>query len=749
MHPLLAIERDVDGGIAQVGKSAVDSAREAYLYAEIPLVKDAARCAGIEAELRHVFNQLRDAVADHRRMVEALQKHMAGIELCAALIRGGTERAHKLTSFLQWLSEDNYIFLGYRYDHVRCEDGVWQVELDRTSVLGLLRDTERALFRKALSGEQVPAPVRSRLENDRLVFFDKSRSESTIHRKGRLDCVSIKVLDQDGQVEGFGRFIGLLTHNAIRGRGSAIPILSKRLERVLEAVGAQPSSHTYKAAVEAFDSLPVEFLFPFDLDDVIRAVQHIIRAAENPQVDVYVVPDPLNRSFFVSVILPRPLYDEELRGDLHKLLTDRYGASYVDNRTSFLDDEIALIHFFCTSSEDVRIDTLAELERDIKDRATGWENRFEAALLERHSTERAYQLAEEYGSAFPEEYRVVTKACDAVRDVENLERLRQGESQVELDLRSRVEEDPGGTPWIKIYQKERPYLTDLLPVLDNFGLQVIDATLTQVSCGSAAPLWIVTFRMEPLPASGASSDDVETLLLDGLRSVLWGRAENDHLNRLILCAGIGWPEVRLVRAYLTYARQLGGASGRRLAAEALLKYPAATFRAGSLGRPRLGREGGALRTCEGARVHPHRRRRSRLWSARKPRAEHHADELLRRAPGSAGAGGVQDRPEMRQGDALAQALRRDLRALCRDERRSSARRTHREGGHPLGRSYPGPALGDSGTDEDPDGEERFDCAGWSEGRLCSEAPLPGRSRRAEGGRPAVRSLYEDDPGDHG
>lgn len=576
MHPLLAIERDADGRIAQVGKSAVDSKREAYLYAEIPLVKDAARSAEIEAELRHVFSQLRDAVADHRRMVEALQKHMAGIELCAPLIGGGTERAHKLMSFLQWLSEDNYVFLGYRYDRVGCEGGVWQVELDRTSALGLLRDTERALFRKALSGEQVPAPVRSRLESDRLVFFDKSRSESTIHRKGRLDCVSIKVLDQDGRVEGFGRFIGLLTHNAIRGRGSAIPILSKRLERVLEAVGAQPSSHTYKAAVEAFDSLPVEFLFPFDLDDVIRAVQRIIRAAENPQVDVYVVPDPLNRSFFVSVILPRPLYDEELRGDLRELLTDRYGASYIDNRTSFLDDEIALIHFFCTSSEDVRIDTLAELERDIKDRATGWETRFEAALLERHATEQAYQLAEEYGSAFPEEYRVVTKASDAVRDVENLERLRQGESRVELDLRTRVEEHAGGTRWIKIYQKERPYLTDLLPVLDNFGLQVIDATLTQMRCGSDDPLWIVTFRMEPLPADGASSDDVESLLLDGLRSVLWGRAENDPLNCLILRASVGWPEVRLVRAYLTYARQLGGASGRRLAAEALLKYPAAT-----------------------------------------------------------------------------------------------------------------------------------------------------------------------------
>jgi len=587
LHPVLLVERELDGSIEGLGKSATEGQREPYLYAEVPLVGDAARRDAIESELREVFSQLCNVVTDHGHMVKALRKHTAEIEFSSSSIRGGIERARELTSFLDWLAEDNFVFFGYCYDRITREDDSWRIQLDRASGLGLLRDVDRSRYLEPVGGEQIPAVIRSRLGDERLIFFDKSRSESTIHRRGRLDCISVKSLDENGRVTGFGKFIGLLTHKAVRTRGSDIPILSRRRERVLEAVGAERGSHTYKAAVEAFDSLPVEFLFPFDLKDVTRAVQHIILAIDTPQVEVYVVPDPLNRSFFVSVVLPRPLYDEDLRRDFETLLRDRYGVSYVDTRTSFLDDEIALIHFFCSSGEDVELDRLAKLECDIKERATGWESRFEMALLERYPAEQAYQLADDYALAFPEEYRVVTRARDAVEDVDHLERLRQGGSQVELGFQADAEADADAASRIKIYQKERPYLTDLLPKLDNFGLHVIDATLTQATLEAREPLWIVTFRMVPLPADALSPDDLQDRILEGLGVTLARQVENDSLNRLILGAGLAWQEAELIRAYLSYARQLGGALDVRLAARVLLKYPEATRALVSLFRARF------------------------------------------------------------------------------------------------------------------------------------------------------------------
>ena len=587
LHPLLAIERRPDGAIDRFGKSAPAGERESYVYAEVPLIEDADRRAAVEVELREVFTQLRNVVADHGCMVKALRKHMAELESSAAQIQGGAERTQELTSFLDWLAEDNFVFLGYRYDRASRVRGTWHIELDESSVLGILRDTERSRFREPQRGKQIPAIIRSRLADERLVFFDKSRAESTIHRRGRLDLVSVKVLDDKGHVAGFGKFMGLLTHKAIRTRGSEIPLLSKRHARVLEAVGAEPGSHTYKTAVEAYDSLPVEFLFPFDLGDVTRAVQRIIRAMETPQVEVHVVPDPLNRSFFVSVILPRPLYDENLRRDLLEMLRERYGVSYADDRTSFLDDEIALIHFFCSSGEDVDIDQLGELEREIKERATGWEARFELALLDHYPDPQGYQLVEEYGLAFPEEYRVVTTPSEAVLDVEGLQRLLETESRVEVGLYTDAE--PGDTieSRIKIYQRERPYLTDLLPVLKNFGLRVFDATLTEVSSGSSRPLWIVTFRMDSLSADAPSCDDIETRILEGLRAALCGRVASDSLNRLVQGASLAWYEVEVLRAYLAYSQQLGIAPTHRFASQALLDYPTATHALLTLFRARF------------------------------------------------------------------------------------------------------------------------------------------------------------------
>ena len=132
--------------------------------------------------------------------------------------------------------------------------------------------------------------------------------------------MSVKVADEAGRVLGFGRFIGLLTHKAITTRGSQIPILREQRDQMLAAIGAEPGSHDYKAAIEAYDSLPLEFLFPFDVRDVTAVVRHILNATERGGVEIAVVPDPLKRSFFVSAILPRASYDEHLRKDLHALL---------------------------------------------------------------------------------------------------------------------------------------------------------------------------------------------------------------------------------------------------------------------------------------------------------------------------------------------------------------------------------------------------------------------------------------------
>ena len=112
---------------------------------------------------------------------------------------------------------------------------------------------------------------------------------------------------------------------------------------MLDTIGAEHGSHTYKAAIEAFDSLPVEFLFPSEVSDITGAVTQIFKASEHHQVEVCVIPNPRNRSFFASVVLPRRIYTEHLRHDIQELLVERYNASYVEDRRRLLVSQVRSI----------------------------------------------------------------------------------------------------------------------------------------------------------------------------------------------------------------------------------------------------------------------------------------------------------------------------------------------------------------------------------------------------------------------
>jgi NAD-specific glutamate dehydrogenase len=138
---------------------------------------------------------------------------------------------------LRWLESEGFLFMGYRRYAVRREGDEWRVSLEPSSALGILCDVEDSRFTELDASAPVPALVASRLDDERVIFFDKTRSDSTVHRRGRLDSVSVKLLDERARVIGFGRFVGLLTNRAMRMRPSALAVLAARRARVVEALG--------------------------------------------------------------------------------------------------------------------------------------------------------------------------------------------------------------------------------------------------------------------------------------------------------------------------------------------------------------------------------------------------------------------------------------------------------------------------------------------------------------------------------
>ena len=329
-----------------------------------------------------------------------------------------------------------------------------------------------------------------------------------------------------------------------------------------------------------------------------RTVSRIVGAAERRKLAVTTVADPTNRSFFVSVALPRQHYEERLREEIDRLLETQHGARHIEHRSSFLDDDLALVHFFCGCESELDLDALGKLEAEIAAIVERWEDRFEAALVADQPDDRALRLADAYADAFPESYRVVTSAAEAVLDVRHLERLHTGESAVELGLDFATEYGDARTHRLKIYLRGRPYLTDLLSVVHQFGVRVIDATSTEVHALARPAAWIVSFRIEPMAPGSGRAGDAEARALDGLRAALSGRVDRDDLNRLILAAALDWRAVDVLRAYLEFARQIGLAARGAAARDALVRHPDAARAVMQLFRARFDPELGAKREDE-------------------------------------------------------------------------------------------------------------------------------------------------------
>lgn len=571
VHPLLDLVRSDRGEVLSWGKDADDGVCESYLYAEIAEVGEEER-ARIEAELRKIYAGLRVAVDDYLPMVEALGRYSARIESRALAAASEGEAVAEVTRFLDWLTDDHFLFLGYR----GCETGpagnAESGSANACGELGILRDGIELPLPFPNAGSATLAQPGDSAVGIPLIRYDKSRLESTFHRAGSLDCIQVAWISDEDTVLGYGLFVGVLTHKAIRTRGSEIPVVRRRREVLLEGNShGAPGSHRHKAAVDAFDLLPVECLLSFEPPELRDSIARLLAATERRCVDVCVASGVDKQWFLVSIISPVEVHEEQACRSVEGLLRQQYQARCMDRRTVHLDEEFVLTHFLFTSLHDASPPALAALEQACRDQFIRWEDSFEATLATRHPAGRARELAEEYDDAFPDAYKRSTPASEAAREVSRLERLRRGESTVEAALCS---SDQESLPTLKLYQRERPYLTDLLPVLDDFGIRVIDAVLTELRFSDDESVSIVAFRIEPL---GRGFDpETESRILEGLESTLCGKVEADALNGLALTAGIGWREIDMLRAYLAFALQFRAVRGRVFASEALVRYPAAT-----------------------------------------------------------------------------------------------------------------------------------------------------------------------------
>src|SRR4029078_12648497 len=100
---------------------------------------------------------------------------------------------------------------------------------------------------------------------------------------------------------------------------------------------------------------------------------------------------------------------------------------------------------------------------------TTWEDRILEALTEKVGKKRADELIDRYGNAFDETYQAAALTAETLRALEALDQLSD-ERPIVVDL---FQDHANDRVHLRIYHTTELLLSDVLPILDNFGLLII------------------------------------------------------------------------------------------------------------------------------------------------------------------------------------------------------------------------------------------------------------------------------------
>ncbi|MDP2304525.1 MAG: NAD-glutamate dehydrogenase [Pseudomonadota bacterium] len=511
---VIRMNRDASG----VSVAAEGEGRTESLVAFEASGIDGSTAAALEANLTERLTIARVMVADFDPMCRRVEN------AAEAAFDVSGEDGIETAELLRWLLSDNFVFMGVSGPSADGAD----------ALLGADRLPPSALW---------PAPAA--LVTTDLVHIHKGQVDAPVHRHGRVDEIRVQLPSGPVVIR------GVFTHRALTQPCRHLPILRRVLATVLSETRQRPNSYRYRGLANIFDSLPTEWLFSASPDQIRDVLDRVFDAEQDQVARVHVTQRDQGQTTFTLFAIPERRYSESVRTRTLAFLGQLTGASYSDSGLFAGRFETALLQVYQTGTRSLSQADTDRLQNFIAELTTPWTERVAGALTVRFG-DAAPSLLARYANAFPPEYAERASADQSVEDISRLEDVRR---TGRVATRVSVE---GDDVLLRVYEMHDILLTDLMPVIDNFGLVISDQLATPVLPRGLPPQHVDTFRIASVP--GIDREELlgrADRLVAGLEAVFQKHLGSDPFNRLVLRAGLTWEEVDLVRAYFGYARQIG------------------------------------------------------------------------------------------------------------------------------------------------------------------------------------------------
>jgi glutamate dehydrogenase len=552
VHPVLGVERDAGGRLRAIRHARHSMSRESVEHYQLETVLDQATAEAVEAGVSGVLGDVGAAVADFHLMRAKLDRM---IELTRI---GGSaysqEEVDEGVALLQWLDDDNFVFLGYREYRLIGEGEERSVQVVPGTGLGILAEDSRSTVREPVPLKDLPADRAARYREGDLVVVTKTNRRSPVHRTAKMDYIGVRVMGPDGQTAGEARMVGLFTSKAYMQQASDIPMLRRKLHDILIAEDLIEGSHDHKAMIELFETFSKHDLFASSTEELLGVLGGLLKLQERDHVKLFIRPDTLHRSVSILVALPRDRFNADLRRELQDMFLEEFGGTSIDYHLALGEADPAQIHFTVWVPEVTDYD-FQRLESRVVSMTRSWEERLFGTLTTRVDKPTARELARKWAGRFPDYYSASTPIEIAATDMIKVDALDRSGAGMSVGLQN---ESPGRGEQltrIALYRAggKRP-LSELLPALEDLGLTVVEEIPSRIS--GPGDYFIHDFGVLRPDGSQIDVEASSQRIVDTLEAA-WGRgAESDDLNRLVVSTSLEPRDVEILRAYRTYWRRV-------------------------------------------------------------------------------------------------------------------------------------------------------------------------------------------------
>jgi len=572
LHSPLKIQRDKNdkiSGLSSLKAEQESTSTKTVFFIEIDRQTDATVIESFKKELESVLVDVSVAVEDWQPIREKL------IAVSKSLPKSHKDKndneINETVEFLDWLVKDNFTLMGYRQYELSPVQGDYQLKGKMDTSLGLMKNSD-AEHTRLLS--ELPEVARQEARSSNLLILTKTNSLSRVHRPAYIDYVGVKRFDDKGNVIGEDRFIGLFSSNFYNNSAADVPVLKSKINRIMDMCDFAKGTHAYKAVLNILETYPRDELVQAREHELLEVAMGVLQIQERDMCRLFVRKDAYGRFLSCMVYVPRERYNTALRRETQAILANAFNSDVkVEFTTYFSESTLARTHYTVRVTDNNIEYNVKDIENNLIEAARTWEDKLQSALLESAGEARGNELNRKYCNAFARSYKEEVLPSAAVVDIEKLEMLND-DNKLEMLFYRPQEEASSNIVRLSLFHKDEPiHLSDVMPMLENFGLRVVGETPYSVKTSDGGINWIMDFSMLIDSKGMADFDKISARFRAALTSVWANRLENDGFNRLVLMGGLTGRESSILRAYAKYMRQIGVTFSQTYIESTFANYP--------------------------------------------------------------------------------------------------------------------------------------------------------------------------------